>query len=130
MTAAARAATEATPTHLRRMRDLLDEAGRRLESPAAVSEANRAFHREIALASGNGVLHQLLDALGNVFRAEQRFVNATHVARERFHREHLQILDALERRDAALAAARMNDHLRGVREALLRPAASHPENSS
>jgi len=130
VTAAARAATEATPAQLRRMRDLLAEAGERLESPAAVSEANRAFHREIALASGNGVLHQLLGALASVFQAEQRFVNATHAARERFHREHLQILSALERRDAALAAARMNDHLRGVREALLRPAPPDPENPS
>src|SRR5690242_15344742 len=34
-----------------------------LESRAGVSEANRAFHREIARASGNPVLRELLDAL-------------------------------------------------------------------
>lgn len=128
--AAELAAGHATAAHLARMRELLDAAGRRLESRAAVSEANRAFHREIARASGNPVLRELLDALGNVFHEEQRFVNATHAARERFHREHLAILGALERHDAALAAARMQAHLRGVREALGHPAPHDPENST
>lgn len=128
--AAALAASEATAAQLQRMRLLLAQAGERLDSPPAVSEANRAFHREIALASGNRVLPQLLDALGNVFQEEQRFVNATHAARERFHREHLQILDALERRDPGLAVARMKAHLDGVRDALLLPGSHHPENPS
>ncbi|HEY0036504.1 MAG TPA: FadR/GntR family transcriptional regulator [Longimicrobium sp.] len=124
------AATHATRAQLRRMRELLGEAGRSLDDPLAVSEANRAFHREIALASGNQVLHQLLQALGNVFQEEQRFVNATHAARERFHREHLEILDALERRDPARAGALIEAHLAGVRAALTKPASQETENHS
>lgn len=116
--AAELAATRATPAQLQRLRQLLAEAGKRLESRRAVSDANRAFHREIAHASGNPVLHQLLEALGGVFQEEQRFVNATHAARERFHHEHLQILDALERRDPARATTLMRQHLDGVRETL------------
>jgi len=126
--AAELAAGHATDAQLGWMRELLDAAGRQLESRAAVSEANRAFHREIARASGNPVLRELLDALGNVFQREQRFVNATHAARERFHREHLAILSALERHDAALAAERMAAHLHGVREALGHTAPHQPEN--
>jgi GntR family transcriptional regulator, transcriptional repressor for pyruvate dehydrogenase complex len=125
-----KAAVHATDAHLARMRALLDAAGRRLESRAAVIEANRAFHREIAGASGNPVLRELLDALGNVFQEEQRFVNATHAARERFHREHLHILEALERHDPPLAAERMRAHLHGVREALGHTAAHDPPNPS
>jgi GntR family transcriptional repressor for pyruvate dehydrogenase complex len=118
------AAEHATPAHLQRMRELLAAAGGSLDSKAAVSDANRAFHREIALASGNQVLHQLLDALGGVFQEEQRLVNETYAVRRRFHREHLQILEALERGDAELAERRMQAHLEGVREALQRAAPS------
>lgn len=127
--AAQLAARNATDAHLGKMRDLLSAAGRGLDDRRAVSEANRAFHREIASASGNSVLRELLDALGNVFQEEQRFVGATHAARERFHREHLEILDALERRDPAAAAARMQSHLEGVRDALLRAAPPDPRNT-
>ncbi|HEX8903485.1 MAG TPA: FadR/GntR family transcriptional regulator [Longimicrobiaceae bacterium] len=116
------AATHASPEQLETMCALLAAAGERLGSRQEVSEANRAFHREIARASGNPVLSQLLDALGNVFQEEQRFVNATHAARARFHREHQEILGALERRDAALACARMRAHLDGVRDLLRRSA--------
>lgn len=125
--AAELAAEHATDAHLQRMRGLLADAERGLDDRRAVSDANRAFHREIAAASGNPVLRELLDALGNVFQEEQRFVNATHAARERFHREHLEILDALERRRPALAARRMQSHLDGVREALMRDGPPDPE---
>jgi GntR family transcriptional repressor for pyruvate dehydrogenase complex len=128
--AAALAAGNATAAQLGRMRELLADAAGRMESTQAVSAANRAFHREIALASGNQILHQLLDVLGSVFQQEQRFVNDTHAARERFHREHLEILGALERRDAAAAVALMQAHLEGVREAVRHFGPRDPENHS
>lgn len=119
MKAASLAAANAGPAHLGRMRELLERAGERLDDRALVSEANLAFHREIALASGNGILPQVLEVLGSVMQEEQRFVNETHRLRERFHREHLEILDALERNDPELAVERMQAHLEGVREALV-----------
>lgn len=112
------AAGNASGEHLARMRAMLAGAGENLDDSAAVSEVNLAFHREIALASGNQILHQLLEVLGGVIQEEQRFVNETYRMREKLHREHLEILDALERRDVELAAARMQAHLEGVREAL------------
>lgn len=120
LTCAGLAARNATPAHLARMREALDAAGAALHDPGdGVSEPNRGFHREIARASGNAVLHQLLDALVSAMRQEQRIVNQTRALRERFHAEHLGILDALERRDAAGAVERMRTHLEGVRAALL-----------
>lgn len=123
LTCARLAAENATPAQLQALRALLHGAGAELDDVAATSDANRGFHREIARASGNVVLHQLLDALGNAMREEQRIVNHTRPLRERFHAEHLAILDALERRDAAQAVERMRTHLEGVREAL-RPGGS------
>jgi len=119
-TCAALAAEHATADQLARMRRLLQGAGGGREGGDEVAEATRDFHREIALASGNVVLHQLLDALATAIREEQRFVNQTRPPRERFHAEHLAILDALERRDAARAVERMRIHLSSVRQALLR----------
>ena len=116
--AAALAAEAATGAQLERMRDMLAGAGERLDDGAAVREADLAFHREIALASGNQVLHRILEVLGSVIREEQRFTDDTHASRRGFHREHLEILDALERREPALAAERMQAHLAGVRDAL------------
>lgn len=119
LTCAALAAENATEAHLDRMRRALDLAAAQLDGDGAESEPNRGFHREIARASGNVVLHQLLDALGGAMRQEQRIVNRTRALRERFHREHRAILDALERRDPARAAEHMRTHLESVRQALL-----------
>lgn len=120
ITCARLAAQNATDAHLARMRDALALAGERLHAGDPVDEPNRGFHQEIARASGNVVLHQLLDALGGAIAHEQRIVNRTRELRRRFHAEHLSILDALERRDAGQAVERMRTHLHGVRQALLR----------
>jgi GntR family transcriptional regulator, transcriptional repressor for pyruvate dehydrogenase complex len=120
LTCASLAARHATPAQLARMRQALKAAEAVLHDPAdLVSEPNRGFHLEIARASGNGVLLQLLEALVNAMGQEQRIVNGTQALRERFHAEHLGILDALERRDAEDAVERMRTHLEGVRAALL-----------
>lgn len=119
-TCAALAAENATPAQLAALGALMDRAEAALPAAeAALNEANLAFHREIARASGNLVLHQLLDALGTAMRQEQRIVNHTRPLRERFHAEHLAILRALEARDPAQAVERMRTHLEGVRNALL-----------
>jgi GntR family transcriptional repressor for pyruvate dehydrogenase complex len=120
VTTATLAATHATPAHLAELRRLLDRAGEALDDDVALNETNLAFHRGIAVASGNAVLAQLLGVLSSLFREEQRLIIDIHGSRRRDHDEHLGVLDALDRRDPALAAARMRDHLDGVRAVLLR----------
>jgi hypothetical protein len=82
-------------------------AGESLDDAALLNETNLAFHRQIALASGNTVLHQLLEVLSSVFRKEQRLILDIHGSHRDDHGEHVAILEALERRDVALAVARM-----------------------
>jgi GntR family transcriptional repressor for pyruvate dehydrogenase complex len=116
----AEAARNATDEHLREMRRLLTTAGQSLENDEVLSSVNMSYHRQIAIASGNTVLAQLLDVLRELFNEEQRLILDIFGSRERDHQEHLAILDALEQRNATVAVDRMKTHLEGVQDAVLR----------
>jgi len=114
------AVQHATPDHLHEMRRLLTLASQNLDNDAVLHSANMSFHRQIALASGNTVLAQLLDVVQDLFRDEQRMILSIFGSRARDHQEHLGILEALEQRDEALAVGRMRAHLEGVQDAVRR----------
>jgi GntR family transcriptional repressor for pyruvate dehydrogenase complex len=114
------AAEHATANDLVELRALLARAGATLDDAALLNQTNLAFHRTIARASDNGVLLQLLEVLGSLFKEEQRLILDIHGSRAHDHAEHLRILDALEQRDAGEAGARMRAHLEGVRDVLRR----------
>lgn len=113
------AARNATAEDLARMRGHLRKALEHLQADRALSKANMAFHREIAIASGNEVLSQLLDVLASVFQDEQLQILDIYGWRQKDYDEHVKILEALEAKDGALAVERMRAHLTGVREVLL-----------
>jgi GntR family transcriptional repressor for pyruvate dehydrogenase complex len=117
---AADAVRHATAEHLVEMRRLLTTAGENLGNDRILNSVNMGFHRQIALASGNAVLVQLLDVLQDLFREEQRIILGIFGSRERDHQEHLAILEALDRREAATAIERMRRHLEGVEDAIER----------
>jgi len=114
------AARNATEEDLAQMRHLLQVAGESLENDATLNATNMAFHRQIALASGNAVLAQLLDVMQDLFTEEQRLIMGIFGSREADHEEHLGILEALEQRDETLCMERMRKHLQGVEAAILR----------
>lgn len=114
------AAKHATKANLQEMHRLLSTAGEHLDDDDLLNNVNMAFHHEIAVASGNSVLPQLLDVLQELFTNEQRLILAIFGSRERDHQEHLAILDALDHRDQELAAERMRAHLDDVYETLVR----------
>ncbi|CAN5777683.1 FadR/GntR family transcriptional regulator [soil metagenome] len=116
---AALAARNATSEHLDEMERLLATAGKSLDDDAVLSAANMRFHAQIARASGNTVLGQLLDVLSNLFREEQRIILGIYGSRKKDHVEHVGILEALQQRDEDLAVVRMRAHLEGVRDVLL-----------
>jgi len=120
MQSAADAVRNASEEHLQEMRRLLATAEQNLTDDDLLNSVNMAFHRQIAIASGNTVLVQLLDVLRELFTDEQRLILAIFGSRERDHREHLAILEALERRDEAGSVERMRTHLEGVQDAVRR----------
>jgi len=117
---AALAARNATAEHLDEMRELLAEAGRSLDDADLLNQVNLSFHRQIALASGNTVVHQVLEVLTSIFREEQRLILSIHGRRDSDHQEHLEIYDAIQARDSDLAVERMRAHLERVRDILQR----------
>jgi len=114
------AVANASDAHVNEMRRLLALAGENLDNDVVLIPANMAFHREIAVASGNTVLKQMIDVLQDLFTEEQRVILDIFGSRERDHREHLLLLEAIEKRDEALALERMRAHLEGVADAVRR----------
>jgi GntR family transcriptional repressor for pyruvate dehydrogenase complex len=120
------AVRNATPEHVLEMRRLLATAAHTFSDEEVQHTANMGFHRQIALASGNSVLAQLVDVLIDLFSAEQRVILGL-LSREQDYKEHLSILEAIEVRDETLAAERMRAHLEGVRDAVMRwDSETHP----
>ena len=113
------AARNATDEHLNEMRRLLVHAGEHLDDDAILSETNMAFHQQVAQASGNTVIRQILDVLSSLFEQEQRVILDIYGSRQKDHREHEGILKALAARDERAAVKRMTAHLEGVRKVLL-----------
>jgi GntR family transcriptional repressor for pyruvate dehydrogenase complex len=116
----AEAVKHATLEDLVEMRRLLTTAGQNLADDVVLNEVNMGFHRQIALASGNTVLLQLLDVLHDLFTNEQRLILDIFGSRERDHKEHLAILDSLEKRDEKKGTELMRKHLHGVADSILR----------
>jgi GntR family transcriptional repressor for pyruvate dehydrogenase complex len=115
---AALAARHATDQHLDEMNRLLTRAGRSFGDAALLNQVNLSFHRQIALASGNVVMHQILEVLSSLFKREQRIILGIHGRQEDDHHEHVEIYEALRARDGGLAVARMKSHLERVRDML------------
>ena len=110
----------ATPEQVQKLKRVLADAGQHLGDAERLNAVNMAFHGTIAEASGNSVTAQMLAVLHDLFTAEQRLILDIFGSREADHAGHLEILDAIERRDEALAVERMRAHLESVHAAILR----------
>lgn len=113
------AARRATEEHLAEMERLLVVAEQNLDDDPTLSVTNMSFHRQVAVASGNMVVPQILEVLANLFRNEQRIILGIYGSRRQDHTEHAGILAAIREKAETTAAERMRTHLEGVRTALL-----------
>ena len=94
---------------------LLDKAEANLGDGDVLNQTNMAFHRCIAIASGNAVFRQLLEVMTSLFTREQRAILDIQNARIADHRQHVGIYEALRARDAEGAGELMRRHLEKVR---------------
>ncbi|ONI75655.1 GntR family transcriptional regulator [Kribbella sp. ALI-6-A] len=85
------------------------------------------FHVELAAASGNPLLEEVLASLLKVRLREQQQIRQLYDNRERDHEEHRAILDAVRAQDAEEAERLTREHLDNIRAAV--DAADFPELS-
>lgn len=114
------AALHATDAQLDEMARLLEHAAQNLDNDDVLNRTNMAFHRAIAVASGNVVSRQLLDVLTKLFTHEQRAILDIQNQRANDHEQHVGIHRALVARDDYAARKRMREHLEKVRADLER----------
>ena len=109
--AARLAARHATPEEIRVLRDMLEADHRLLDDPAAMSRANRRFHKQIHLASHNRFLVQQLDLV----HRSMALLATTSIAAEGRPadtlREHDEIVRAIEAHDGDAAYTALRDHI-------------------
>ncbi|MEZ4703540.1 MAG: FadR/GntR family transcriptional regulator [Rhodothermales bacterium] len=113
------ASINATPAQRARLRELLERAAANLRNDELLNATNLEFHHEIAVASDNKVLAQLINALTSLFRNDQLRIMTIYGSREIDHQEHWSIFEAIDKRDPELAQRLMEEHLEGIRNVLL-----------
>lgn len=116
------AAERHTPSHVKDMLDILREMRANTEEEK-LEQSDIAFHLSLARASGNELLVRMLETLfltmGPVMRESRRlWLFAEQSQTARLSEEHRAIVEAIEKRDPALAKQRMASHLRKVEQVL------------
>lgn len=110
--------------------DRLDELCSRMEDPntnaAAFAEADAAFHHQLALMTGNGLLIWIIEQINSV-RSNDDWTRMRHLTLDdkiiaQYNIQHRQILNAIRTREPELAANLMKEHLETARLSLTRAA--------
>jgi len=112
--AAELACTRATEENFDRLREILATSERKLDAGENLAREDRDFHLEIVRATQNSIFHKVCSFY--YIMGEQRlpiYFNDPERGRHS-HAEHIQIFDALLRRDGNLAQALMSAHLQGA----------------
>jgi len=103
--------------------DDLERLARATDTAKRDDDDNRPrlyFHRELAAASGNQVLFEVVDSLLAARSREQRAVRAQIENRTRDYDQHVAIFLAVEAGDAKLARRLTEQHLRELRTTVTR----------
>lgn len=110
--AAAACAVNAGPADIAALKAILDEEAVKLDNPAALIPLNRQFHDIILESARNQFLSKAIAGVYSLIPllGDSNLLNGRH-AREA-HAQHLEIVDAIERRDAARAEVVAREHVR------------------
>jgi DNA-binding FadR family transcriptional regulator len=109
---AARAARNASPANLDAMQAAIDVLRDQPNEPEGYVDADLAFHRALAEATGNPLWAALLNSLNDLLR---RYREAGFTGKDGVlfaARQHQKILDAVKSRDAQAAHDAMESHLK------------------
>lgn len=109
--AAQLAARHATPEEVTLLRSMVSADNALLNDPAALSRANRRFHKQIHLASHNRYLVQQLDLVHRTMALMATTSLAAQGRSKIAQEEHDAIVTAIEARDEAAAGEALRQHI-------------------
>ncbi len=109
--AAKLAAKHASPEEVKVLRDMIEEDRALLDDPAALSRANRRFHKQIHLASHNRYLVQQLDLVHRSMALLASTSLAAEGRGETALAEHDAIVRAIEAGDGEAAQEALRAHI-------------------
>lgn len=112
--AAELACTRATDENYERLREILQSSEERIEAGEGLARHDRDFHLEIVRATKNVLFHRICSVYYAMGEHRLPIYFGEPERNRRSHSEHLQIFDALLRRDGNLAQALMSAHLQGA----------------
>jgi GntR family transcriptional repressor for pyruvate dehydrogenase complex len=107
----ARAAERATPADIAAIADEHRRYARLLAAGGPVYLADVAFHRAIAVASGNSVYVRVIDALSDLLEATRKQTDHVPQAPETALSEHEEILEAVRAHQVRRSRAAMRKHI-------------------
>lgn len=112
--AAELACSRATSEDYDRIREILKASEESIEAGQGLARLDRDFHLEIVRATRNVLFHRICSVYYVMGEARLPIYFGDPERNRRSHAEHLQIFDALLRRDGNLAQALMSAHLQGA----------------
>jgi DNA-binding FadR family transcriptional regulator len=127
--AAELACSRATEENYQRLREILAICEKKVAKGEPLHEEDRDFHLEIVRATQNAIFHQVCSVYYVMGESRLPIYFSDPARGRRSHAEHLQIFDALVRRDGNLAQALMSAHLQGAEsywKGLLEPQQAKP----
>jgi DNA-binding FadR family transcriptional regulator len=112
--AAELACSRATDENYERIREILRASEECIRAGQGLARLDRDFHLEIVRATQNLLFHRICSVYYVMGEARLPIYFGDLERSRRSHAEHLQIFDALLRRDGNLAQALMSAHLQGA----------------
>jgi len=112
--AAELASARATEENYTRLREILAASEAKIAAGQALSEEDRDFHLEIVRATQNTVFYRICSVYYAMGESRLPIYFSDPDRNARSHADHVQIFDALLKRDANLAQALMSAHLQGA----------------
>lgn len=112
--AAELAAQRARPENLSRLREVLAASEARLAAGEGLFREDRDFHLEIVRATQNNLFHGVCSLYYVMGEGRLPVYFSEPERNHKSHAEHIQIFEAIARRDGNLAQALMSAHLQGA----------------
>ena len=96
---------------IKKLDKILKKSKQNLNDNDKLIDLNKAFHWEIALASGNTVLFELIRVLTSLFTSEQRILIEKYITNKEDYEEHFEIYKAFKENNKDKAIKLMKAHL-------------------